>query len=376
MKSQIPAKVALVSLSVMLVSGIFSCTLAGFSNNKKSSNQSTSANGTTISPAETVVYIKNSTNPERNSLDIYKSNNVNSGIKSPIIIFVHGGGFRNGDKSRVRSKPSYFTQKGFAFISINYRLAASERRDNTNPVQHPAQIQDVAAAIAWVHDHANEFGGDPNKIFLMGHSAGAHLVALVSTDERYLKAHNLNLSVIKGTIGLDTGLYDLAQVTEDRTEGSRIIANAFGNNPKVWQDASPISHVERNKNIPPFLLTYTTQRKETINENFANLLKGAGVPVVLIDSRGKTHEEINAEIGVANNQLTESISRFLDSILQNKTIKAQIQSLNIDVSQKKELASTNLQARLGAPSFNLSFSKNYNPGTKDRNGQFMGGTEN
>jgi arylformamidase len=315
---------SLLGCSMLLGLGTFSCSSIGLTKNKLQGGSSAAKTGISTSPTKTVVYVKNSTDPLGNSLDIYKPSNVKAGTKSPIMIYVHGGGFANGDKARVLKKPSYFNQKGYVFVSTNYRLAASQRRVNKNPVKHPAQVQDLAAAIAWVRSNANEFGGDPNRIFLMGHSSGAHLVALVSTDEKYLKAQKLNLSVIRGTIGLDTGFYDLAQTVGNRPSGERMIENAFGNDPKVWKDASPISHVQKGKNIPPFLLTYTTKRKQEVNLKFANSLKGSGVQVVLVDSLDKTHEAVNTEIGEPNSSLTVAVTRFLDSILQNKTLKSDL----------------------------------------------------
>jgi arylformamidase len=97
----------------------------------------------------------------------------------PVVLFVHGGAWRRGDKSMVGDKPAAFVGQGYAFASANYRLA-----DTVSPRE---QAQDVAEAVRWLHGHGGEYGCDPNRIFLMGHSAGAHLVALVSAGDEPTK---------------------------------------------------------------------------------------------------------------------------------------------------------------------------------------------
>src|SRR4051794_29800740 len=135
---------------------------------------------------------------ERQSLDIYAPA---TGSDHPIVVWIHGGGWRQGDKRGVQQKPQAFVKKGFIFVSTNYRFVPN--------VTVNEMTGDVAKAIRWTHDHAKEFGGDPNSIIVMGHSAGAHLAALVCTDDRYLKAEGLSLSIIKGCVPVDTAAYDV-----------------------------------------------------------------------------------------------------------------------------------------------------------------------
>lgn len=98
-----------------------------------------------------------------------------------------GRGWSEGDKAAVALKPEACFNRGYALVSVNYRL--------TPQAVFPAHAEDVAAAVAWVYAHAGEHGIDRNRLFLMGHSAGAHLVALVSTDGRYLAAHGLTPAI-------------------------------------------------------------------------------------------------------------------------------------------------------------------------------------
>src|SRR5262249_14761906 len=114
---------------------------------------------------------------ERQTLDVYAPA---EGKDLPVVLWIHGGGWRAGDKANVQKKPQAFADKGYVFVSTNYRFVPQ--------VTVKEMAGDIAKAIRWVHDHARDYGGDPKAIFVMGHSAGAHLAALVCTDDRYLKA--------------------------------------------------------------------------------------------------------------------------------------------------------------------------------------------
>src|SRR5438876_8257704 len=126
---------------------------------------------------------------ERQVLDVYsppKAKNL------PVVFWIHGGGWQGGDKSDVQIKPQVFNGKGFVLVSTNYRLLPN--------VDMATLTRDVAKALRWVHDHIAEHGGDPKRLLIMGHSAGAQLAALLCTDERYLKEEGLSLAIIKGCV--------------------------------------------------------------------------------------------------------------------------------------------------------------------------------
>src|SRR5262245_30971799 len=136
---------------------------------------------------------------ERQMLDVYAPS---EGKNHPVVVWIHGGGWRRGDKADVHNKPKAFVDKGFILVSINYRFVPDVK---VNEI-----AGDVAKAIRWVHDHAKDYGGDPNTIIVMGHSAGAQLGALVCTDDRYLKAEKLPLSLIKACVPVGGDTYDVA----------------------------------------------------------------------------------------------------------------------------------------------------------------------
>ena len=137
---------------------------------------------------------------------------------APVLIMIHGGAWTYGNKHTYigLEQARFFNRNGYIFIPINYRLAPDH--------PFPAAIEDAAAAIAWVHENIAEYGGDPSKIVLMGHSAGAHSVAMVSVDPTYLAAHNLSPAVIRGAIALDSAAYDLVEKGARRGQASELLS--------------------------------------------------------------------------------------------------------------------------------------------------------
>jgi arylformamidase len=251
-------------------------------------------------------------------LDLYQPSQAEprAGSGSPIMIYIHGGGWRKGDKARVGQKAEFFTGKGWLFISANYRLIPEGK--------HPNNVQDVASAIAWAHERAAEHGGDSDRIFIMGHSAGCHLVALVATDQRYLEKAGRSLDIVKGVIALDTQAYDLPKLIAETP--SALYAQVFGKDPAVHRDASPLQHVAKDKNIPPFLICYSSgmgrrpNSKRPIYANaFGNALRAAGVTAEVVDGSDRNHGEINQRFGDPEDErVTGKAQKFLSTILGQK----------------------------------------------------------
>jgi len=248
------------------------------------------------------------------SLDLFKPA-VPGSDPTPAMVYVHGGGWKGGDKGRVGRKAEYFTGRGWAFVSVNYRLLPEGR--------HPANVDDVAAAIAWVHDHAAGHGIDPEAIFVMGHSAGAHLAALVATNPAPLRRAGKPLTVIKGAIAVDTLAYDIpGMLTADPELG---YATVFGPDPEVRRDASPQLHVAAGQGIPPFLVCYSRgmtradgeARRAAAAAGFVAALRRAGVAADLVDASDRTHREVNERIGdPADARVTGRIEAFLGGLCE------------------------------------------------------------
>ena len=258
--------------------------------------------------------------PNLLSLDIYrpKSSSTNAQqTNKPVVVMIHGGGWRTGDKGNVsqgRQKASFFTGHGFVYVSVNYRLSPA--------VQHPAHVEDVAKALAWISDHIANYGGDPKRIFLMGHSAGAHLAALVTADEAYLNKVGKSPAMLSGVILLDSAGYDIPRNLDDFSDSPLprpLYEGAFGKDRQTWIQASPVQYVKRGKILPPFLVFHTDRKSsEAISKEFVEALQKAKTPAAAVLAKGKTHQTLNRDIG----QPEDGPSGLILEFLHGKDLKA------------------------------------------------------
>ncbi len=206
----------------------------------------------------------------KHKLDIYVPKEKSN---TPVLFFIHGGSWRSGDRSNYPPLGNRFAREGFVTVVPSYRLAPKH--------PHPAQIEDVAAAFAWTVRHIAEYGGDTNRIYVAGHSAGGHLAALLSLDEHYLAAHQLSPKSIHGVLAL-SGVYDLAS--------SESQESVFGKDPQVRRDASPLFHIRPD--APPFLVTYCQWDYFSLPaqaRKFYRALAQAGVKSELVYVPGENH---------------------------------------------------------------------------------------
>ena len=237
-------------------------------------------------------------------LDIYAPA---EGKEHPVVVWIHGGGWRRGDKGNVQHKPAAFTSKGYVLVSINYRLYPD--------VSYEEQGSDIARAIRWVREHIGDYGGNPERLFLMGHSAGAHLAALVATDERYLKGQELKLDVLRGVILLDGAGYDIPRQIRIASlqRAKQLYTAVFSDDEARQRDASPMTHVEQGKGIPPFLILYVAARRDSgaQSTSLADKLQKAGVRAKAVPTEGKTHGTINRELGEDGDAPTQEVFAFL-----------------------------------------------------------------
>jgi arylformamidase len=252
----------------------------------------------------------------RQALDVYAPA---EGKDHPVVVWIHGGGWQAGDKKEVQKKPQAFVDKGFVFVSTNYRLLPS--------VDMATIVRDVAKSIRWVHDHIAEFGGDPKRLFIMGHSAGAQLAALICTDERYLKAEGLSLAITLGCVPVDGDTYDVPAIIE--TAETRWRAHGlprakfghrekFGNDPAKHRDFSAVTHVGKDKGIPPFLILHVAGHPDTTAQalRLGIVLKDAGLPATVFAAKESTHNRINADLGLPDDPATKELFVFLGKALK------------------------------------------------------------
>ena len=251
---------------------------------------------------------------ERQMLDVYAP----AGARNrPIVFWIHGGGWQKGDKSEMHAKPHAFTEKGYVFATTNYRFIPN--------VTMQQIAGDVVKSIRWVHDHAAEYGGDPQTIFVMGWSAGAQLAALICTDDRYLKAQRLALTNIKGCVPADADtFYPALQIdTVEARPGARRPSSYRIKFPEGSdRELSSVLYVSKDKGIPPFLILHIAGRPESGTaiqaQVLANALHVAGVPVQVLAAEGKTHNTLNSDLGLPDDASTKAVFDFLEGILKKR----------------------------------------------------------
>lgn len=253
---------------------------------------------------------------ERQVLDVYSP----AGAKNlPVVFWIHGGGWQTGDKSSVQLKPQVFAEKGFVFVSTNYRLLPN--------VEMGTIIRDVAKSLGWVHKHIAEYGGDPKRIFVMGHSAGAQLAALVCIDDRYLKAEGVPLNVLKGCVPVDGDTYDVPAIIETAETRRRVHGQPppkyghrekFGNDPEKHRDFSAVTHVAKGKDIPPFLILHVADHPDNAAQaqRLGTVLKEVGIPTTIFGAKETNHTRINAELGMPEDPSTKALFEFVSAALK------------------------------------------------------------
>lgn len=236
-------------------------------------------------------------NPIKHRLDIYQPM---TRPNAPVLVFIHGGGWISGDKSLYTHVGHTFARQGLMTVLINYRL--------TPEVRHPGHIQDVARAFAWVRENIHIFGGDPDTLFVSGHSAGAHLASLLALNESYLNAEGLGNEAIQGVVAI-SGVY-LIEPEE------RALRTVFTRNPQTREDASPIHQFSLP--APPFLFLYAQFDLITLDIQARDLYRlfiQNGGQADIQEIRLRTHDSIIERIGQFGDATTEAIQQFLEDQL-------------------------------------------------------------
>jgi acetyl esterase/lipase len=199
-------------------------------------------------------------------LDVHRPPATAGGAGAPVVVFLHGGTWQHGRREDYRFVGAALAAHGVLVIVPDYRKAPAH--------PFPEFMADAAAAVAWARAHARDFGGDPERLFLAGHSAGAHMAALLGTDARYLRAVGLRPRQLRGVIGL-SGPYDFLPITDARL---RVV---FGDGP-LWRDSQPVGFVDGDE--PPFLLLTGGADllvRPRLSERLAGELRARGEPVEL-----------------------------------------------------------------------------------------------
>ena len=250
------------------------------------------------------------------TLDVYAP----AGAKgAPVVFWIHGGGWQAGDKSDVKLKPGWFNDRGFVFVSANYRLLPA--------VDMGTLTRDVARAFRWVQDNVAGHGGDAKRVLVGGHSAGAQLAALLCTDERYLKEQSISFDVLTGCVPVDGDTYDVPAIiegAETRWRVHHMPANRFGhrekfgNDPAKHRDFSAVYHVAAGKGIPPFLVLHVANHPDTSAQAFrlGAVLKEAGVAARVFGAKDSEHTKLNDDLGRPDDPATKALEEFVGQAMK------------------------------------------------------------
>lgn len=239
-------------------------------------------------------------------LDVYRPASFPAGTPAagaPLLFMVHGGGWKHGDKaagSVVDNKVAHWVTQGVVLVSVNYPMLPG-----TDPVR---QATEVAKALAWTQRQAASWGADPARVVLMGHSAGAHLVALNSADPAVAKAEGARPWL--GTVVLDTATHDVVETMS--ASHARLYDEAFGTDHAYWRQASP---AHRLTGVPaPMLLVCSSRRSSSCPQaqSFDGRLKAVGARSTVLP-QNLSHRSINADLGEAG-AYTAAVDAFLRSV--------------------------------------------------------------
>ena len=209
-------------------------------------------------------------------LDVWTPEDAGSAPK-PVVVFFYGGGWVGGTRQGYAFAGRAFASKGFVTVVPDYRKVPD--------VRFPAFVEDGAQAMKWVQDHIARYGGDPNRVAIVGHSAGAYTVAMLTLDRKYLKEAGVSPNIVKAAVGL-SGPYDFLPLTDQRA------VDALGNWPDPKQ-TQPITYARAD--APPMLLVTSTKDEVVEPRNavaLANRLRELGAPVEFREYGGLSHENV------------------------------------------------------------------------------------
>jgi acetyl esterase/lipase len=274
----------------------------------------------------------------RHTLDLYLPRGKRD---FPVVVFVHGGAWMMGDNRCCGLQSSvgeFLASQGIGAVLPNYRLSPN--------VKHPEHAKDIARAVAWTKTHIGNHGGDPSQLFLMGHSAGGHLVALLATDSRYLNNEGMSVAHLRGVIAV-SGVYRIPPGTTGVELGGNtelglrldefapirgfstafdhkapekgglpvrvnVFGPAFGDDAEVRQAASPLTHVRRA--LPPFLLLSAEKDLPLLPamaQDFHHTLLRHGCESTLLTVQNRNHNSIIFQAIEPNDPAARAIVAFI-----------------------------------------------------------------
>jgi acetyl esterase/lipase len=228
-------------------------------------------------------------------------------VDVPVVVYFHGGALMYGEKELADPVAERLVALGIGVVSANYRLSPDH--------QHPAHVQDAASSVAWTVAHIAEYGGNPQQIYVGGHSAGAYLAALLALDASHLATHSLDHGAISGSILISPFLY----VEETAADRPKVV---WGTDPDDWLAASVTPHIGPDK--APMLLIYADGDdpwRRDQNERLAQALRTAGSPsTTAVQMPDRDHRSLITRINEPSDQIGDQIRGLVGTDVNDREV--------------------------------------------------------
>jgi arylformamidase len=261
--------------------------------------------------------------PAMSTLDLYR---LPDGQPQRLLVFVHGGSWVGGDKSNLDKAPqlvSWYLERGFVLAAPNFRLASPLGQELES--SYAEQCADLAAALAWLVDSGEAYGVTEPGITLMGYSSGAHLVALLGADQRYLEAAGLTGEALSAVMSLDVHAYDVPYALElmvgsEVEQNIPLIEHLFGASEEEQRVGSPSSYVATAA-IPRSLVVSAEPSKEEGGHGWITSLTGsAWAELLAINGHeaqwqhfdDESHSSLVLDFGLEGDGPTALVESFLE----------------------------------------------------------------
>ena len=239
----------------------------------------------------------------RRMLDVYRPATLAPGAKAPVVVFFYGGSWRTGSKADYRFVADALTSHGIVTVIADYRLYPE--------VRYPEFLDDTAAAVAWTFREIGSYGGDPDRIFVAGHSAGAYDAAMIAFDSRWLARYDIKPDRLRGFIGL-AGPYNFLPIKDEDVK-------PVFDWPATTPDSQPINHVTRDS-IPALLIAAKNDRfvyPEVNTEPMAERLRAVGADVTVDIHSGVNHVTLIGSMSRALRPLAPVAKEFTQFVLSH-----------------------------------------------------------
>ncbi|UJR18354.1 hypothetical protein I4U23_005257 [Adineta vaga] len=251
-----------------------------------------------------LVYTYNTQN-QRNTLDVYYPN---QNFQSDVLVFIYGGAWESGSKGTYKYLGRNFARKGVVTVIPDYNLS---------PNSIFSMVEECTAAIMWVYQNIAAYGGNPNRIFVMGHSAGGHMIALLNSDPRYFRPYGIR-NPIYGLILLDAfglDMYEYLTMPSSRNDRYyNTFIQVFSSDSRNWKRASPMRY-SRNIRNPQLILigerTYPTIQTQN-RRLYGKLMSSQQVPIEFHEIPRRSHTQMVSYMYFSRNQQYDIILNFMN----------------------------------------------------------------